>query len=502
MKRSIYPAFSEKIHEFPTLKMSFKRGVFFTIILLLSLTITTKSETNSLEWPQFRGLNGCGTSKTTGLPLEFGPDKNVIWSIPLSEGHSSPVLTENHIFVTSVEGESLLTICLNRQNGRIIWRKKAPRPRKEKFDNRNNPASPSPVTDGKNVYVFFPDFGLLAYDIAGKELWRFPLGPFNNTYGMGASPILADEKVILVCDQQTDSFIIAVNKNTGKVVWKTERPEAKSGHSTPIIYNPEGQGTQILVPGSFLLTSYSAETSKKIWWVGGLAFEMKSIPVIQNDVLYINGYATHLNQPDNKVEIPTFKQALTRYDKDKDGQLKKKELPDVEPYGFFIFVDLNHDGALDAEDWGFFQAAMASLNGMLAIRLGGRGDMSANNMAWFYRRSVPQLPSPLLYKNILYMINDGGIVTTFKPENGEVIAQGRVRQAGSHFYSSLVAADDKVFIISLRGIVTVLKPDGSLDILAQSNLNEQCYATPAIADGKIYLRTVKTLYCFGLKSRE
>ena len=482
------------------MNMSFKRGAV-TTFLLLSLTITPKAEIESLVWPQFRGLNGCGICATSGLPLEFGPDKNVIWQIPLSEGHSSPVLTENHIFVTAVEGESLLTICLNRQNGRIIWQQKAPRPRKEKLDNRNNPASPSPVTDGKNVYVFFPDFGLLAYDSAGKELWRFPLGPFDNTYGMGTSPILADEKVILVCDQQTNSYVIAINKNTGKEAWKTERPEAISGHSTPIIYNPEGQDTQILVPGSFLLTSYSAETGKKIWWVGGLAFEMKSIPVIQNGVLYINGYASHLNQPDNQVKIPPFKQALIQYDKDKNGLLKKDELPDAEPYGFFSFVDLKHDGSLDSEDWGLFQAAMASLNGMLAIRLGGQGDMSADNIVWNFRRSVPQLPSPLLYKNILYMINDGGIVTTFNPENGEVLAQGRVKQAGSHFYSSLVAADDKVFFISLRGVVTVLKPDGSLDILAQNSLNEQCYATPAIADGRIYLRTIKTLYCFGLKNR-
>ncbi len=483
------------------MKTSFIRAAFVTIFLLLFLTITTDAETESLIWPQFRGLNGCGISDTTGLPLEFGPDKNVIWKIPLSEGHSSPVLTENHIFLTAFEGESLLTICLNRQDGRIIWEKIAPRPRKEKYDNRNNPASPSPVTDGENVYVFFPDFGLLAYDIAGKELWRFPLGPFDNMYGMGASPILADDKVILVCDQQTNSFILAVNKNSGKEVWKTERPEAISGHSTPITYKPEGQDAQILVPGSFLLTSYSAKTGNKIWWVGGLAFEMKSIPVIQNNVLYINGYASHLNQPENQVQIPAFKMALTQYDKDKDGQLKKDELPDNEPYGYFSFVDLKHDGALDAVDWNFFQAALASLNGMLAIRLGGQGDMSANNLVWHYRRSVPQLPSPLLYKNILYMINDGGTVTTFGPENGEVLAQGRIRQAGSHFYSSLVAADDKVFIISLRGVVTVIKPDGSLDILTQNSLDEQCYATPAIADGKIYLRTVKTLYCFGFKSQ-
>ncbi|MFC2157028.1 PQQ-binding-like beta-propeller repeat protein [Acidobacteriota bacterium] len=471
----------------------------FMVILFFFLMFVSGFNSQAQDWPMFRGVNGSGTSETTGLPLEFGPDKNVIWKVSLPGGHSSPVLTEKYIFVTAEEGESLLTICLNRQDGKTIWKKKAPRPRKEKFDNRNNPASPSPVTDGKNVYVFFPDFGLLAYNLAGKELWRFPLDPFDNEYGMGASPILAEDKVILVCDQQTDSYIIAVDKNSGRQIWKTARPEAISGHSTPIVYKPKGQDTQVLVPGSFLLTAYSAKTGEKSWWVGGLAFEMKSIPVIQDGLLYINGYASHLNQPENQVKIPDFKDALTQYDKDRNGLLNKAELPDEEPYGFFSFVDLKHDGSLDSDDWNFFQAAMASLNGMLAIRLGGKGDMSAENLIWHYRRSVPQLPSPLLYQNVLYMINDGGIVTTFKPGNGEVIAQGRIRGAGSHFYSSLVAADGKIFIISLRGIVTVLKPGGSLDVLTQSDLKEQCYATPAIDDGKIYLRTVKTLYCFGNK---
>jgi outer membrane protein assembly factor BamB len=124
--------------------------------------------------------------------------------------------------------------------------------------------------------------------------------------------------------------------------------------------------------------------------------------------------------------------------------------------------------------------------------------MSQSGHVWQYRRSVPQLPSPLLYKNVLYMINDGGTITTFKPENGEVIAQGRLRGAGTKFFASPVAADGKVFIISRRGIVSVLGPGGNLDVMASNDLKEQCYATPAIAEGRIYLRTEKTLYCFGL----
>jgi len=472
--------------------------VLTTVLLLFTITSMAQQKKYAVDWPQFRGPNGSGISPTTNLPVEFGPDKNVVWKTSLPTGHSSPILTKDHIFLTACDEEKLFTYCLNRDNGNIIWRKEAPRPRKEKIDNRNNPASPSPAIDGKRVYIFFPDFGLLAYDFKGNELWRFPLDPFNNMYGMGASPIIAENNVILVCDQNTDSYIIAVDKNSGKAVWKKERPEAKSGHSTPIVYTSTGGETEILVPGSFLLTSYSAKTGEKLWWVGGLSFEMKSTPVIKDDILYINGYATPLNQPDKQVTIPSFDQALAKYDADGNGQLIQQELPKESPYGWFSFVDITGDGFLDVEDWNYFQAALSSLNGMLAIRLGGKGDMTESNTVWQYHRSVPQLPSPLIYKNILYMLNDGGIVTTFKPENGEVIKQERLRGAGTKFYASPVAADDKVFIISLRGRVSVLKPDGSLEIMAINDMEEECYATPAFADSRIYLRTTKMLYCFGL----
>lgn len=468
------------------------------ILFCFSLSFPGEDNTQSVDWPQFRGPNGSGVYETSNLPLHFGNDENVIWKTTLPPGHSSPVLTEEFIFVTALEDESLLTICFSRKDGKILWRKEAPRPRQQKIDDRNNPASPSPVTDGERVFVFFADFGMLAYDLKGNELWRLPLGPFDNLYGMGASPILAGGNVILVCDQNDNSYIIAADKKSGKIAWKTERSEAKSGHSTPIVYQSEGGEAQVLVPGSFLLSAYSAKTGEKVWWVGGLSFEMKSTPVVQENVLFINGYATPLNQPDEQVKIPPFNQAVSQYDANKDGKLDQEELPKEQPYGWFSFIDINGDGFLDSEDWNYFEAALASLNGMLAIRLGGRGDMSQSGHVWQYRRSVPQLPSPLLYKNVLYMINDGGTITTFKPENGEVIAQGRLRGAGTKFFASPVAADGKVFIISRRGIVSVLGPGGNLDVMASNDLKEQCYATPAIAEGRIYLRTEKTLYCFGL----
>ena len=155
------------------------------------------------DWPRFRGPNGAGVADSPALPDSIGPDKHVIWKTALPPGHSSPVISGDRIFVTAFEGDKLVTIALDRANGKILWRREAPRDRHEKLDAQNSPSSPSPAADGRNVYVFFPDYGLLSYTFDGKERWRTPLGPFDNMYGMGVSPILAGDKVVLICDQQT-----------------------------------------------------------------------------------------------------------------------------------------------------------------------------------------------------------------------------------------------------------------------------------------------------------
>jgi outer membrane protein assembly factor BamB len=428
--------------------------------------------------------------------VEFGPEKNVVWKTPLPPGHSSPILSDDRIFLTAHEDKKLLTLCLDRETGKILWRRESPRDREEKLDKRNSPASPSPATDGKNVYVFFADYGIVSYDLEGNERWRHPLGPFNNSYGMGASPILADDKVLLVCDQSTDSFVTALGKKDGSVHWKTERPEAKSGHSTPILYRPEKGPLQLIIPGSFLLTAYSVDSGEKLWWVSGLSFEMKSTPVLGRGTVYINGYGSSMNQPGKQIEVSPFEEAL-RQDANGDGRLSKDEV-DERTRPMFDFIDLKSEGSLDSEDWSFYRAAMASTNGLLAIRAGGRGDMTDSSVSWTYHRAVPQLPSPLLYRNVLYMVNDGGIVTSLKPESGEVIAQGRLEGAVDKYYASPVAADDKIFMVSEKGKVAVLKPGGSLETIAVNDLDDLCYATPAIGrEGRFYLRTRNTLYCFG-----
>jgi outer membrane protein assembly factor BamB len=476
-------------------------------LFIASLALT---RTAAEDWSQFRGPNGSGVSATTGLPVEFGPQKNVIWKTALPPGHSSPVLTRNRIFVTAhtreKENYQLLVICLDRQTGKLLWQREVPRSHVGRLQNVNGPASPSPVTDGSNVYVFFQEFGMASYDGAGKERWKLPLGPFNMFYGFGASPILVDDKVVLPVDQDSpSSYLIAVDKNSGRVRWKVDRPVVISGYSTPIIYQPNQGPKQIVIPESFQLSAYSVEDGKRVWWVRGLACEMKSIASHDAEYLYINGWGFPTNQPGQQVKTIPFDQALERFDKNGDRQIAKSEvsgneLMDKMLNGAFEAFDTDRNEKLNAKDWEVFRAMMASENGLLAIKLGGDGsggDQTSTAIRWRYQKPVPQVPSTLLYKGVLYMINDSGILSSFDPATGNVIKQGRLHGAIDKYFSSPVAADDKVFLIGEAGEVSVLKAAGDWQILAVNELDDECFATPAIADGRIYIRTRSALYCFG-----
>ncbi|MBI3693954.1 MAG: PQQ-binding-like beta-propeller repeat protein [Acidobacteria bacterium] len=444
------------------------------------------------EWNRFRGPNGSGVAETSGLPAEFGPAKNVVWKAALPPGHSSPVLSGGRIFLTAFEGQKLLTLCLDQGTGRMLWRRECPRNRAEPLDKRNTPASPTPATDGRNVYVFFPDFGLVSYGSDGNERWRAPLGPFTNVYGMGASPILAGDKVIVVCDQSRNSFAAAFDRDDGRLHWTKARPEALSGHSTPAVYEPGDGPVQILAPGSFRLDAYSADTGESIWWVNGLASEMKSAPVLAGDMVYVSGYNTPENDPGRQIAIPPFDER----DSNHDGRISREEATE-HAKRYFQFLDLDRDGYLDAGEWKLYRATMAAENGLLAIRLGGRGDSTGASLRWKYQRAVPQLPSTLLYREVLYMISDSGVLTTFNPATGAVHKQARLRGPAGRYFASPVAADGKVFFLSEAGVVTVVKAGPEQEMLAVNELDDECYATPAIAGGRIYIRTRSALYCFG-----
>jgi outer membrane protein assembly factor BamB len=478
-------------------KMGKPAGAVSLSLLIAGAAGLTLSSATEPDWSRFRGPNGSGISTATKIPTDFGPSKNVVWRTALPPGHSSPILLGDRIYVTGFRAEALTTFAIDRTNGKILWERTAPQVSTKVVDKRNNPASPSPAVEADGVYVFFPDYGLIAYDAAGKERWKMALGPFNNIYGMGASPILVGDLVILACDQSLGSFVMAVNKRTGRVQWKVDRPEAKSGHSTPIVWRgPDGRD-QVLLPGSFLLTSYDAATGKKLWWSGGLSFEMKSTPVIGGSTIYVNGYGAPVNDPGNKVSVPSADDVWKTADADGNGTLAKTEFPKFTQPFWFDVADLDANGSLTKDEWAYYRAALDSENGMLAIQLGGSGDMTSKAIKWKYQRSVPQLPSPLLYRGILYMVNDNGIITLLNPDTGALLKQGRLTGAPGPHYASPVAADGHIFFSTESGSVVVVPPGEDLTPKAINVLGEEIYATPAFADGRLYVRTTSALWAFG-----
>ena len=447
------------------------------------------------EWQRFRGPNGAGVAEDGRLPREIGPEKNVVWKTSVLAGKSSPVVTKDRIYLTGHENGKLFTLAFDRGTGKQLWRREAPGHRDEKRNKLNDPASPTPATDGTDVYVFFAGYGLVSYDREGKERWKVPLGPFTNFHGMGASPVYADGKVIMICDQDIEAFLIAVDRNSGKQVWKVDRPEMVHSFSTPIVYRNKAGRTELIVPGSYQMNSYDIATGELLWRVRGLTYQAKSGPVIVDDVLYFNGWAPG-GEPSERMELPAFEQMAPQYDKDRDGKLSKEEIPKNWHPANWDMQDLNKDGLFDAKDWQYYTMRRTSSNATTAIRMGGRGDVTATHVLWRYDRSLPDVPGVLHYRGVLYLVRNGGILQTLDPATGKAHKLGRLSHAMDEYYASPVAGDGKVYLFSRNGTLSVLEPGADWGVAATAEFNEEVFATPAIADGHIWVRTATALYDF------
>jgi len=456
------------------------------------------------QWPQFRGPSGSGVSDSSKLPITFGPTQGVSWKTELPAGHSSPIISGDRIFLTAAEGGTraeiavgrvldkggkLYTICLNRRTGAILWKKEAPRPRLEQFQPTNSPASPSPVTDNKKVYVFFGDFGLLAYDFNGKERWSLPLGPFNNPNGHGSSPILVDDLLILLCDQDSGSYLLAVDKQTGRVKWKTDRPNVTRSYSTPGVVRRKNGVVELIVPGSYTLDSYNARTGEKLWSIDGLSWQPKSTPVVDGDIVYAHWWENG-GEAEQPSDTPSFADTLARFDANKDQKITREEFaPDPRLQRSFADNDLARDGFVDEKDWNFYVARRASRNALLAVGPSGK-------ILWRMQKFLPNAPSPLLYEGVLYLIKDGGILTAVDAKTGEILKQGRLAGAIDTYYASPVVGAGHIYLLSKGGKMTVVKAGPEWEIVATNDFEDETFSTPAISEDAIYVRTRSAMFCF------
>jgi outer membrane protein assembly factor BamB len=430
------------------------------------------------------------------MPIEFGPGRNVSWKAALPEGKSSPVLVGDRIFLTAAQGDGLITLCIDRTTGAVLWRRSVRAPREEYRNTLNHRATPTPATGENRVFVFFPDYGLVAYSFEGEPLWNLPLGPFNSQQGVAASPVYDDGRVVLVCDQDTDAYVIAVDAANGELVWKKPR-NVINGYSTPIVYRPADGPAQVIAPGSYEMTAYSMADGVALWFLRGLTCQPKSQPVIAGDMLYFNGW-TSGNDPGEQVELPGFAEVAAAADADHDGKLAQSELPrSWQPTGKWRAVDLDRDGVLNEREWTFFQTRRASRNGLLAVKLGGEGDVTDTHVVWRHEKSLPDVPTPLVYEGVAFLIKNGGILTTLDARTGKILKQGRLRGALDDYYASPVGVDGKVYLASERGKVVVVSAAGAWEVLAVNDMTSDIYATPAVGEGRIYVRTREALVAIG-----
>ena len=468
-------------------------GLALSTIAQLTLHAQQGNRTN--EWLQFRGPNGAGVAEGFSLPAEFSSTKNVAWKTPVPFARSSPVITADRIFLTATEGDKLITLALDRKSGKLLWRRDAIRARHMPIYKANDGASPTPVSDGKNVYAFFAELGLISYGPDGKERWRVPLGPFNSFYGMGGSPILVGNTLVMVCDQRTDSFIIAVDTRNGKELWKKSRPNFEA-YSTPAIYRPKDGPAQAIVLGSQSVDAYSLDKGERLWWVTKIGSYPKGVPVMGTEMVYVIGEGA------DEPFLPPFDEMLKQFDADKDQRIHRDEVKSQkEALEHFGWLDANSDGYIERTEHDFVRNSTTSGHGLTAVRLPGQGDLTSSNIVWQLKKAYPGIPAPLVYRGVMYLMKEGGIVSSVDPASGQVLKQGRTPNALEEYYASPVAGDGKIFVVSASGKVTVLKADAQWEILATSDLDEEVWATPAIAGGNLYIRTRNALYAFAASTK-
>ena len=471
---------------------------------------------SSPDWAQFRGPNATGIAKgTKAPPIEFGPAKNILWKTAVPTGHSSPVFWGNRIFLTAFDAEQkqLLVMALDRTTGKTLWRQDVPYEKLSAVHPVSTPATATPVVDGERVYAYFLNAGLVAYTLNGTLAWKLPLPAAEVRFGSGTSPVIAGDLLILSRDTTADPAILAVDRRAGTIKWQTAREillkvVAHASYSTPVVV-----GDHVIVHGPGSVTAYDAATGEKRWWVLAPSTGT-STPAVVGDMVYVATWSP-FGEADQMTALPDFEAVVKASDADGSGTISQAELaaakltvfarpevPDVPGASMavpFALLDRDKSGDATAPEWAGFLATVSQIraeHGLLAIKSGGRGDVTATNMVWREKRSVSEVPSPLVYENRVYYVRNGGILTCLDATTGRVVYRERLGAPGP-YYSSPIAAGGRLFIGSGDGALVVLAPGDALKVLAKNDLGEPIFATPAVSsEGTLYVRTPTSLYAF------
>jgi outer membrane protein assembly factor BamB len=454
--------------------------------------------TSSAEhWPQFRGPNASGVSSSAKPPTEFGPGTNQLWKIEVPSGMSSPCVWGDRILLTVFAGGRLETHCYARRDGKLLWKADA---RAEKIEDFNtaegSPAASTPATDGERVVSYFGSCGLICHDLDGKELWRHPL-PVAQTsggFGSGSSPLLVGGLVVVNRDQAANCSLLAVNAGTGRKAWEASRLDVTQSFGTPMLWNNNGT-EEIVMSGSLKLKAYDVTTGAERWSLAGMPAFTCTTPVSGDGLLFFAGWAP--GKADGPA--PKFDDMAKPADKDGDGVVTLEEAKAAGSDAFFKPMDTNGDGKLTPDDFERMAAMMAKgENVLVAVKPGGKGELPESQVAWKQTRGLPYVPSPLHYQGRVYIVKDGGMLSSFDAQSGRKFYEQERLDAIGNYYASPVAADGRVYLASLNGRVTVVAAGGEQPrILGRADFGERIAATPALVDGQLYLRTPTALFAFG-----
>jgi outer membrane protein assembly factor BamB len=410
------------------------------------------------DWPRWRGPEDDGMA-VSDAPLRFSDTENVKWKLQIpGRGHSSPVIWENKLFLTTAVqvGDApeasapqsgrrvggVLTehkfdlVCIDKNTGRILWQKTATSAAPhEGYHNRYGSfASNSPVTDGKHVFAFFGSRGVYAYDLDGNLQWKKDFDVkmrMRNAFGEGTAAVLDGDTLLLNFDQEADSFLVALSKNTGEQLWRQERDEV-SAWSPPLVVEHRGR-QQVVVAATAKVRSYEMATGKLIWECAGLGTNVIPAPVQLDDVVYVMSGHREPN--------------------------------------------------------------------LMAIRLGSEGDLTGTDaVLWSTTRGTAYTASPVLEDGKLYVLTDRGMISAFDARTGEPFYHQMRLPNPYTFKASPVGAGGKLYLSSEEGDVIVLKMGPEYEVLAVNTLKDQSFiASPAVVDGEMFLRSETTLFCISEK---
>jgi len=498
-------------------------------VLLLLGVCCPSAQAESVNWNQFRGPNGAGIAAGFKPPLKIVADQ-AAWKTPLPPGKSSPVLWRDRVFLTGVEGDRLATLALDAKSGKVLWKRLAPETPLERVHRVNSVAASTPCVDENHVYVYFGSYGLLCYDHEGLERWKKPIPTPKSMYGVATSPILHGQRLILVLDDDANlqgsrlsrSKVIALDKTTGEPVWETPRPYNRGVWSTPMIWKHES-GTELVVLGNGRVYGYEPATGQERWHVGGFSREPIAVPVAGNGQLYVS-VAMQGGRGDVKLDPEPFWVAMLHFDRNGDGRIGRDEItkdftspfrPELPPGhpGFgrplsndpaqrrkqqndlFDWRDKNKDGFWTKEEFTADMRVGRGQPNLASIRAGGRGDITESHVMWNLRRGIPEIPSPVFHSGRLYMVRSGGTLSCVRTDTGEVIYRDRLGATGQ-YSASPVIANDHVYLVSNRGVLTVVKCGDEFKVTHQADLGVPVSATPAMDEDSLYLRTDDALLAF------